>query len=552
MSDSDHQTPFEAPSLEEVVALFPSYEVHGLIACGGMGAVYHATQRSLDRGVAIKILPREFSQDAEFQAGFEAEAKAMAKLNHPNLIGVYDFGDVDGMLYIVMEYVAGNSLYEAADGQAVDQTVALKIVIDTCHGLTHAHEAQILHRDIKPSNILLDANFTPKIGDFGLARALESQIQEGEQIFGTPGYTAPEVIEPPHVFDHRADIFSVGVMLHELLTGITPNGETQLSSEIRVSHPKIAAIIRRAVSPDPAKRYNSADEMAVALEKIASKPVNPFLSGGASQAAAAQPYTPPKTVKKKSPGAGILVVMLLIGGAGAYYFLKVKDKKEDSEVPIVQEEVISGNEVDDPVVAPELDGGSVEPEVTKIPEKQMDGEKNPLARKTAAEEGLNPVYDVESFFERAEELMNERVAPYQKAFYEKVKANTLAYGSGLASVFSRFDSEARGHAEAALRNSANRWKEDAYLLPAEAAPQLMLYPEVFKSYPAALERQEDLRKQLTDTIDREAAFYITGIETRIESLRVQNDADAITLLEKEIARVKADPAYFRSLIVMEN
>jgi len=110
MSESENEGTFEAPGVEEVAALFPAYEVHSLIACGGMGAVYRATQRSLDREVAIKILPREFSNDQEFRSGFESEAKAMGKLNHPNLIGVYDFGEVDGMLFIVMEYVHGQSL----------------------------------------------------------------------------------------------------------------------------------------------------------------------------------------------------------------------------------------------------------------------------------------------------------------------------------------------------------------------------------------------------------------------------------------------------------
>jgi serine/threonine protein kinase len=553
MSESDHQTPFEAPSPEEVANLFPTYDVHRLIACGGMGAVFHATQRSLDRAVAIKILPREFSQDEEFRVGFEAEAKAMAKLNHPNLIGVYDFGEVDGMLYIVMEYVEGNSVHEAANGQAIEQTTALKIVIDTCHGLAHAHEAQILHRDIKPSNILLDANLVPKVADFGLARALENQIEEGEQIFGTPGYTAPEVIEPPYTFDHRADIFSVGVMLHELLTGITPDGDKPVSSQIRVSHPKLAAIIRRAVNPDPEKRYNSAEDLAADLAKIASKPVNPLLSSASGQAAG-KSYTPPKPIKKKSSGGKFFLLLILVGG-GAYFFFKSDDQKKTVETPQDREETvkkdISVKETtpDKPVPEITTEGENVtpEPEVTEADDTQ--DEEIPLVRKTAAEEGLNPKYDVEGLFEKAEEVMSDRIAPYRNAFYEKIKANTVAYGNSLASVFSRFSDEARGSAAATLAESLDNWAQNRYLLPEEPAPQLMLYPEVKSSYPAALTRQEELRKQLTEKIDSEAAFYIKGIEMRIEKLKAENDADAVTLLEKEIARVKADPAYFRSVVV---
>ena len=271
---------FEAPDLHEVAGLFPSYDVYSLIACGGMGAVYHGNQRSLDRHVAIKILPREFSRDPEFRVIFEAEAKAMAKLNHPNLIGVYDFGEAAGLLYIIMEYVPGSSLYEVSHGRVVHQDDALKMVISVCRGLAHAHEHGILHRDIKPSNILMDANATAKIGDFGLASSLGKQVQEGEQIFGTPGYTAPEVIAPPHTFDHRADIFSIGVMLHEMLTGITPNGVDPIAPLPPGTNPKLRTIIQRASHPNPASRHVSADELALELEKIAASPQTTRLATG--------------------------------------------------------------------------------------------------------------------------------------------------------------------------------------------------------------------------------------------------------------------------------
>ena len=544
MSDSDQPTSFEVPNLEEVAALFPTYEVHRLIACGGMGAVFHATQRSLDRPVAIKILPREFSQDEEFRVGFEAEAKAMAKLNHPNLIGVYDFGEVDGMLYIVMEYVEGSSLYEAADGQAVEQTAALNIVIETCHGLAHAHQAQILHRDIKPSNILLDVNLSPKVGDFGLARALENQIQDGEQIFGTPGYTAPEVIEPPYTFDHRADIFSVGVMLHELLTGITPDGEAAASSQIRVTHPKLAAIIRRTVNPDPEKRYDSANDLAADLEKIASKPANPLLNRAASEAAA-KPYTPPRPVKKKSGGGTLFVALLfLLIAAGAYYFLKPSAPKTPSDQG--QEVVANAGNAN---AENEPPAGEITLGNTSADDGEPAGDDDLTQDTTTAvvEEPLDPRYDVEGFFENAKRVMQERVAPYQKILDEQLKANTLAYQNGLAKIFSRFDPEARGYAQAALTKSLGKWEKNHYRLPAEPAPQLMIYPEVFDSYPAALDRQDQLQKRLHEKIDEQAPFYISGIEKRIADLKLQDDPDAVTLLEREIARVKQDPAYFRSL-----
>jgi serine/threonine protein kinase len=248
--------------------LFPGFRIIRLIACGGMGAVYEAEQISLDRPVAIKILPREFTADASFRDAFESEAKTMARLNHPNLIGVYDFGEVEGMLYIIMEYVSGLSLFEASHGQPILQSEVVPLVAAIARGLAHAHENGIIHRDIKPSNILLNQNNEPKIGDFGLARPRERKIQEGETIFGTPGYTAPEVIQHPQTIDHHADIFSLGVLLHELLTGTLPEADPRNASSICRCDFRFDTIIRKATNPNPAQRYHNAAEIATELEKI--------------------------------------------------------------------------------------------------------------------------------------------------------------------------------------------------------------------------------------------------------------------------------------------
>ena len=179
---------FEAPTLEALSELLPAYDFTAFIAQGGMGAVYKAKQRALDRDVAVKVLPRELGDDPDFRQSFETEAKAMGRLNHPNLIGVYDFGSIDGMLYIVMEYVNGKSLYHSAYNMAVDPEQAAAIVKGICDGLAHAHENGVIHRDIKTANILLNEKIIPKIGDFGLARP---HWAEGPGlIMGTPVYTA--------------------------------------------------------------------------------------------------------------------------------------------------------------------------------------------------------------------------------------------------------------------------------------------------------------------------------------------------------------------------
>ncbi len=287
MNESSSPIGFVAPEPSELAPLFPAYEIHDLIATGGMGAVYSATQKSLDRTVALKILPMDFSEDAEFCAGFEAEAKAMARLNHRNLIAVYDFGEVKGMLFIVMEFVPGKSIFHSAHGMAIDPTEVIRLVTGICNGLGHAHENGILHRDIKPSNILLTLQAEPKIGDFGLARPIERKTQQGEVIFGTPGYTAPEVMNFPETVDHRADLFSVGVLLHELLTGKLPADDSRPASAISGCDARFDSIIRKATSPNPDARYSTTAEIAGDLGKIS-----------------AMPATSPMAIARATPKAG--------------------------------------------------------------------------------------------------------------------------------------------------------------------------------------------------------------------------------------------------------
>ena len=258
---------FEAPSPEELHELLPAYDVLAFIAKGGMGAVYKAHQKSLERDVAIKILPREFGADEDFRRRFEDEAKAMAKLNHPNLIGVYDFGEVDGMPYIVMEFVDGKSLHHSAHGKAIDQKEVARLVTGICDGLTHAHEAGILHRDIKPANILLESRKRPKIGDFGLARAADESEGDGV-IFGTPDYTAPEVVRDPNSVDKRSDVYSTGVILYELLTGKTPEKNYMPASQIEDVDPRFDKIVRRATHPSPTLRFADAGAMAKDMKAL--------------------------------------------------------------------------------------------------------------------------------------------------------------------------------------------------------------------------------------------------------------------------------------------
>ncbi len=260
---------FIPPSPEELAPLFPAYEITDFIAAGGMGAVYKARQKSLDRDVAIKILPREFGADQQFRESFEDEAKAMAKLNHPNLMAVYDFGNADGMLFIVMEFVKGKALYYSAHRKQIDPVTAFKMISHISAGVAHAHDNDILHRDLKPANILLLPNTTPKVGDFGLARSFDGRSNRERTVFGTPGYTAPEVYSKKYPVDQRSDIFSLGAMLCELLTGELPKPNS--SYMVTGMDPRFDNITRKATHPVPEQRYRDTHEFIKELEELIPK-----------------------------------------------------------------------------------------------------------------------------------------------------------------------------------------------------------------------------------------------------------------------------------------
>lgn len=343
MSDS----PFQAPSPEALAELLPQFAIDGFIAQGGMGAVYSGRQSSLDRDIAVKILPRELGEDPEFRESFAAEAKAMARLNHPNLIGVFDYGDVDGMPYIVMEYVQGSSLHESAWNQAVAPSQAVAIVKGICDGLAHAHENGIVHRDIKPANILLTLKAEPKIGDFGLAHAADSDTPG--LVMGTPGYTAPEVFQDPNLAGPLADIYSVGMILHQLLTGIDPAGSqgppTQATGSIRLD-----AIWRKATSIHPSQRYASVAEMGNALQKWAANQSGIAIPTGPANFQTVRRPIQPTLATSNHGGGGMgvfmkLVIVAVLGAVIVFTYQLLQEYKEDIKGGIAQ---VNGHELEAP------------------------------------------------------------------------------------------------------------------------------------------------------------------------------------------------------------
>lgn len=271
---SPHSTSgFVPPEIAELAAKFPQLEILELLGKGGMGAVYKARQRGLDRFVAIKILPPEIGNDLAFAERFAREARALGKLNHPNIVSVYDFGRSGDQYYFLMEYVEGANLRQAIRSGSLTAKDALAIVSQVCDALQFAHDEGVVHRDIKPENILIDKRGRVKIADFGLAKLLgQDQTDQGltqtHQVMGTLRYMAPEQMQGSKEVDHRADIFSLGVVFYELLTGELPVGRFAAPSKTVGVDVRLDEVVLRALEREPTLRYQHVSEVKTEVQAI--------------------------------------------------------------------------------------------------------------------------------------------------------------------------------------------------------------------------------------------------------------------------------------------
>jgi hypothetical protein len=265
---------FQPPPVEEIARLFPQLEILGLLGAGGMGAVYKARQPALDRLVALKVLPPQGAGGADSAERFNREARALARLSHPNIVAVHEFGFApDGDFkspaqsqlapafpYFIMEFVDGANLRQLGRAARLSPREALQIIPQICDALQYAHDEGVVHRDIKPENVLVDRRGRVKIADFGLAKIFGPdgdalRLTAEGQVMGTPHYMAPEQVERPLAVDHRADIYSLGVVFYELLTGDLPLGKFAPPSRKVSVDVRLDDVVLRALENDPARRY---------------------------------------------------------------------------------------------------------------------------------------------------------------------------------------------------------------------------------------------------------------------------------------------------------
>jgi serine/threonine protein kinase len=268
------------PPLETVAASFPQLEILELIGSGGMGFVYKARQPRLDRCVALKLLPQSLAADPAFAERFNREARLLARLNHPGIVTVHDFGQSGGFFFLLMEYVAGVNLRQAMEAGRFTPHQALALVPKICEALQYAHDEGVLHRDIKPSNILLDTRGRVKIADFGIAKLMgertpDATLTSSGAAIGTPQYMAPEQLEHPQDVDQRADVYSLGVVFYELLTGELPIGRFAPPSQKSAVDSRVDEVVLHALEKEREKRYHSAGEVKAGVEAITSHAAGP-------------------------------------------------------------------------------------------------------------------------------------------------------------------------------------------------------------------------------------------------------------------------------------
>src|SRR5688572_6789411 len=330
--------PPTAPTPEEIAKFFPQLDIIECLGRGGMGVVYKARQPRLNRLVALKILAPEREKDPAFAGRFEKEAQALARLSHPNIVTIHDFGEAGGMYYLLMEFVDGVTLRQLLNTERVSPREALAIVPQICDALQFAHDHGIVHRDIKPENILLDRLGRVKVADFGLAKIIEgwdaplgrpnrssqrddptlteaaqqhrptSELTEAGKVMGTPQYMAPEQVSHPAEVDHRADIYALGVVFYQMLTGELPGKRLEPPSKKVQIDVRLDEIVLRALEQKPELRYQQASVLKTQVETISAEAPK-------SEIHNPKPESPPRLSRFQSvalTALDILVAVLLV------------------------------------------------------------------------------------------------------------------------------------------------------------------------------------------------------------------------------------------------
>jgi predicted Ser/Thr protein kinase len=331
-------TPAVQPPLppEQIAPHFPQLEILECLGRGGMGVVYKARQKTLNRFVALKLLAPERVQDVKFAERFAREAQALAALNHPNIVTIHDFGQAGGFYFLLMEFVDGLNLRQLLRTRKFTPEEALAIVPALCDALQFAHDRGIVHRDIKPENLLLDKAGRVKVADFGIAKMLgaanggsdggtAAPEDATQSTLGTPGYSAPEQKTDPQRVDSRADIYSLGVVFYEMLTGELPGKKIEAPSKKVQIDVRLDEVVLRALEKKPELRYQQVSEVKTMVETIVSSSGRESAQTESERAQTSQSRLTSAATNQRQRcsrtaivGVGLTVLAIVLLGSGCF------------------------------------------------------------------------------------------------------------------------------------------------------------------------------------------------------------------------------------------
>lgn len=550
---------FVPPAAEELEAMLPHYGVESIIAVGGMGAVYRGVQTDLDRSVAIKLLPPEALQDEESVARFRSEARAMAKLIHPGIPAIYDFGVAQGYCYFVMEFVEGLNLHHIIRGGDLTADRALELMGQICDAVHFAHSKGIVHGDIKPANIIVDEDGRAKLTDFGLARLVE---HEGENWtpMGTPEYAAPELYLRGGRSDYRADLYSIGVLLYEMLKGVPPQGQFVLPSEELGLDGRVDHIIAKCLEQNPERRFTSAQEISQILDAIRRMPhppskrkvVNLPQKAGAGRrrpavrGAAVPPAprgaraAPVRQQKSNAPliiGIGVVVVLVII----ALIALNSGGKSDKQEPDKTKRSSTEPPKPDKPrevaaATRPSQDSPSVPKKTPEISSRPGTAESNtptpapspaPGDRNSAAREKVTALRSQHAGLWEAE--IGSKILRKKTELSEK-------YTRALQAIYTEFVDKADHGAALAAQTEAERFRRTARPAGDEEVSKIERLAECQKVMRAQV---QSLGGEFQPASDRLREQYLLALKALEAEFAAAKDDDGLAMIHLEHERVLA-------------
>ena len=567
---------FVPPTVEQLGEMLPHYEVQGLIASGGMGAVYKARQQDLDRMVAIKILPPEAGNDAESLNRFRSEARAMAKLNHPNIVSIYDFGAKEGQCYFVMEYVEGRNVHELIVEGVVTPELANAILSQVCDALTFAHSKGIIHGDIKPSNVVVDAEGQVKLLDFGLARLMEQEQTDADADWvpmGTPEYAAPELYERGAVADPRTDIYALGVVYYEMLMRSVPQGTFALPSTALTVDGRVDDIIVRCLRPEPDNRFQNAAEVRQLLDDIRTGkplvPVGPDLNPRSPRPVtivrpSARRGTPPsptgvrgasrpgesrqsqlEAAKQKKSHVPIILgaVVLLLGAVAALMNSGKPPENSEAKPAPPPDKSVKPEEIS---FAPPKPPEATNPDKTLKPMSNQggDGELDaPVVKDTSKPVEPNPKL-VPTGPSVLAKLREDFIKRYRDEIHSKILTQQKDLGDKYCAALDRLEPElmARNDAKAVLeiRQETERFKSK---LTAPQASQLSKNPKVADLQKKLITAFEGFRKSSAPAITKLNGEFAVATAKLADMLKSQNNPGESTSALEDSTKAAKLPDY---------